>query len=71
MSENEKPDGVIEKAEKEISQILEKYNLKYGYTLDFPRYRELPDEVNLGLSVLNTHGLKVVVTLVPTGEVKK
>lgn len=61
----------IKEAEKEIQEILKKYNLEYGYTLDFPKYRELPDEVNLGLSVLNNHGLKVVVTLVPSGEVKK
>lgn len=58
-------------AEKEIETILNKYNLKYGYILDFPKYRELPDEVKLALSVINNHGVAIVVTLVPTGEVKK
>lgn len=47
----------------EIDQVLEKYNLTIGYELSFPRYRIIPDEVRLALSVLKTHGMKITISL--------
>jgi len=49
----------MNKAEKEIQDILKKHNLKIGYKLDFPRYKILPDEVQLALKVLANNGLKI------------
>lgn len=53
----------IDAAEKEINEVLKKHGLKYGYEFTFPIYKILPDAVRLALSVLQSHGLKVIVVL--------
>lgn len=55
----------MEKAEKQINEILEKNNLKLNYQISFPTYRIIPDEVRLALSVLAKHGMKITFTLEP------
>ena len=52
-------------AQKELQDILKKYNLVFGYNLDFPMYKILPDEVKLALKILVKHGMKIVVSLKP------
>ena len=49
--------------EKEIQDILNKYNLKISYEFDFPRYKILPPEVKLALKVLENNGMKIVFVL--------
>ncbi len=53
----------MSEAEKQIDKIMEKNNLSYGFKMDFPKYRELPDEILLSLKILNNHGMKVIITL--------
>ena len=50
--------------DQQIQKLLSKNKMKLGYQFDFPRYKEIPDEVKLALSVLQTHGLNVKVILV-------
>lgn len=52
-------------ADKEITDLLEKHGLKHSYEFTFPRYRILPDEVDLALKVLQNHGMRVVIVLIP------
>lgn len=54
----------INEVDNEIQEILKKYNYDLGYSFEFPMYKILPDEVKLALSVLEHHGMKVVVSLV-------
>jgi hypothetical protein len=60
----------ITQADAEMQAILTKYQMKYGYSFEFPRYRQLPDEVRLALSVLQTHGLQVNIIITPIDEKK-
>jgi hypothetical protein len=46
----------IKKVEDSFNKILEEEELDLVYTLDFPKYRELPIEVELALKVLENHG---------------
>lgn len=55
-------------AEDEIQKILDRNNLKLGYTFEFPIYKILPDEVKLALSVLKNHGMRVVIELKPKSD---
>ncbi len=48
----------------QIQKILKENNYDLGYSFEFPMYKILPDEVKLALSVLEHHGMKVVVSLV-------
>lgn len=50
-------------AEKEIQAVLKKHKLKFGYSISFPIYNIIPDEVNLAMSVLQKHGMKITVLL--------
>lgn len=54
---------MINKAEKEIREILKRHKLKIGYQISFPMYKILPDEVKLALSVLVKHGMKITILL--------
>jgi len=51
------------KVEKEIQDILKKYNLNLVFKVSFPTYNILPDEVKLSLKVLERHGIKISFTL--------
>ena len=62
---------MIDKAEKEIQAVLKKHNLKVNYEFEFPKYRELPDEVLLALRILKNHGLKILLTLIPKPKQSK
>lgn len=53
----------ITTAEKQIQEILKKHNLKLGYDLSFPMYKQLPIDVQLALKILARHGMKIVFTL--------
>lgn len=56
--EEKKEDTLAEnakKADKEIQDVLAKYKLKMVVKMDFPLYRQLPDEVQLALKVLENH----------------
>lgn len=60
--------ATIKEAETKIQKILTEHKLKYGWSYVFPRYTELPDvpdEVKLAISVLERHGMKILVTLKP------
>lgn len=46
--------------EKEIVELEKKYGLSLSVTLDFPMYKELPEEVRLAIIILNKHGAKFV-----------
>jgi len=48
------------KLEKEIGELEKKYGLSLSVTLDFPRYKELPEEVKLAIIILNKHEAKFV-----------
>lgn len=50
--------------EEQIKKIMDDNELSFSYQFDFPKYRELPDEVLLALKILKTHGLKILITLV-------
>lgn len=50
--------------DQQIQKLLADNKMKLGYEFDFPRYKILPDEVKLAMSVLQTHGLNVKVILV-------
>ena len=56
---------MIDTADKEIKAILKKHNLKIGYQITFPLYKQLPDEVQLALSVLAKHKMKISFILNP------
>ena len=49
----------MNKANKEIQAILKKHGLKINQTISFPRYKILPDEVQLALKILSNHGMKI------------
>lgn len=48
-------------ANKEIQKILDTYNLQYGFKLEFPVYRILPDEVQLALKIMEKHKMRIKV----------
>lgn len=50
-----------ESAQKEVKEILKKYNLNLSYKLEFPIYNIIPDEVKLALSILSKHGMRITV----------
>jgi hypothetical protein len=50
-----------ESAQKEVKEILKKYNLNLSYKLEFPVYNILPDEVKLALSILSKHGMRITI----------
>lgn len=45
----------VQEFERELTLLLEKYDLHIEATIDFPIYKELPIEVRLALGVLNKH----------------
>ena len=55
-------DDELTQIEREIKAILKNTKTEIRYKLDFPRYKILPDEVRLALSVLESHGMKIIVT---------
>jgi len=58
----------IDAVDKEIKAILKKNGMKVGYKISFPIYRQLPDEVQLALSVLSKHGMKIELTIDPVSK---
>lgn len=55
----------IDTAEKEMTELLRKYGVKISYELAFPRYKVVPDEVKLALSMLKIHGMRLLIKLEP------
>lgn len=54
--------SVIDDADREIKAILDKYDVKLGFQMNFP-YDTPPDDVKLAIAVLLKHGLKVSFTI--------
>ena len=54
---------IIDKVTKEIFTLVKNNNLIIGFDMQFPIYKILPDEVKLAVSVLEKHGMKIVLTL--------
>jgi len=50
--------------EEQITKLMKDNDFKFSYEFDFPKYRELPEEVQLALKVLANHGMKIMITLV-------
>ncbi len=55
----------IEEVEKQIKDLVDKNGYEIGYTLDFPIYKILPDEVKLALNILGKHGMTLKIVLSP------
>ena len=53
---------------KEIRAIARKNGLKIDYTISFPIYRKLPDDVKLALSVIAKHKMKITLSLNPISK---
>lgn len=51
--------------DEQIRKILIENGLVFDYQFTFPKYRILPDEVQLALKVLRNNGLTVVFSVVP------
>ena len=51
--------------EEQIAEILKANGLVYDYQITFPKYRILPDEVQLALKVLRNNGMTVLFSIVP------
>lgn len=58
-------DSKIKIVEGGINKLLESENLDLTFIIDFPKYRELPDEVTLALKILDNHGAIVVKKYTP------
>jgi len=54
----------IDLANKEVEAVLKKHGVAIEPQIDFPRYKKLPDEVLLAVSVLNKHGVKILFSIV-------
>lgn len=52
----ETPKERIKRGQKELQEILKKYNLTLTTEWDFPMFRELPIEVQLALKVIEKNG---------------
>ena len=50
---------------KEIEAVLKKHNYQIGWQIEFPMYKILPKAVQLALTVLTEHGMKILFTLKP------
>lgn len=61
--EPEPQESVIDKVTREIFTLVKNNNLTIGFDMQFPIYKILPDEVKLAVSVLEKHGMKIVLTL--------
>lgn len=62
MTDTEVPTDLKERVaayEAENKALLAKYRLKYGINIDFPMYKELPDELKLALAVMAKHKMDV------------
>ena len=49
----------IRVVEETFTKALSDNNLKYTITIDFPIYKELPDEVKLSLLIIEKHKCKI------------
>jgi len=49
----------IELADKEIREILKKYNAEIDYVFRFPNDPKIPEELQLALLIIQKHGLKI------------
>ncbi len=55
--------------EQELGVLLEKHKLAMVGHISFPRYRQLPEEVLLALSVIQTHGGQIVAMYTDKGAI--
>lgn len=51
--------------DEKIKTILKENGLVFDYQITFPKYRILPDEVQLALKVLRNNGMVIVFSVVP------
>ena len=52
-----------EEIDVKFQRFLKENSLAVSYTIDFPLYKVLPDEVKLALSVLSKNGMKIMFVL--------
>lgn len=62
MSKDSNKQQDIVNFEKELQELKKKHNLDPVATIEFPQYRELPEEVLLALKVLEKHRYKIMLT---------
>lgn len=64
--------GITQKKIKEYEERLKKlekeFGLKPAVSIEFPQYRELPDEVLLALRVLEKHDYKLMLSYMEDKE---
>ena len=60
----------IKSFEKEFKESLDKYYLNYTIVIDFPIYKELPEEVKLALIIIDKHKAKMQLGYSEKGEIK-
>ena len=49
----------IKEVNKAIQSLLKKNSLVMDYNIDFPVYKQMPEEVQLALLVLTNHKMKI------------
>lgn len=48
---------------KKLTALLKENGVKLGYSIEFPMYRQLPDEVVLAIKILERHGMRVHIVI--------
>lgn len=64
----EEPKEEVIKANEEIQQILDKYNVQIQPQMDFPIYKIYPESLQLALKVLEQHNPKFGIVLQPKAK---
>lgn len=68
MSKQDKPkeeNTQLEAAKKELQELLEKHGMELVPELNFPRYTQAPNEVQLAIAVIEKHEPSFSVVLRP------
>lgn len=60
----------IKSFEKEFKESLNKYHLNYTIVIDFPVYKQVPEEVKLALLIIDKHKAKMELGYFEKGETK-
>lgn len=57
-----------DEVKKQIQDILKKSKHRIDFQIDFPMYKVLPEEVKLALRIIQKHGMKIYIKIVPTDQ---
>ena len=52
-------DLMATETKKEIESLLKKMNMSIGFGISFPRYKIIPEEVDLAMKIVKKHGMKI------------